>query len=60
MGDKKAKVVTRFRFKSKEDELASLNRITGLTFSSMPVSLVNGNPEPEPQNYPGLQWAAQG
>ena len=47
MGNKTATVITRFRFKSKEDELASLNRITGLEFSSMPVSLVNGNPDHE-------------
>ena len=61
MGDKQANVITRFRLKSKEDELASLNRITGLTFSSMPVSLVNGNPKPEAQNDPVVQkWAAQG
>lgn len=60
MGNKTATVITRFRFKSKEDELASLNRITGLEFSSMPVSLVNGNRVAERQDDAVLRWASQG
>ena len=60
MGNKTANAVTRFRFKSKDDELASLNRITGLHFASMPVSLVNGNSERERHNGAILRWASQG
>ena len=60
MGNNNTNVITRFRFRSKEDELASLNRITGLEFSSMPVSLVNGNPEEEKASVTALRWASQG
>lgn len=60
MANKNATVVTHFRFRSKEAELASLNRITGLAFSSMPESLVNDNPEQEQTNDAVLRWASQG
>ena len=60
MGSEKTNVITRFRFRSKEDELASLNRITGLEFSSIPVSLVNGSPEEEKTSVTALRWASQG
>ncbi len=60
MGNKTATVITRFRFRSKDDELASLNRITGLEFSSMPVSLVNENPDHEKTCDAAPRWASQG
>ena len=60
MASKATTVITRFRFRSKEDELASLNRITGLEFSSMPASLVNENPGHEKTYDAAPRWASQG
>ena len=60
MANNKSTVVTCFRFRTKEDELASLNRITGLNFSSMPESLVNGETTPIQDDDSVLLWAANG